>query len=331
MKVESVLQQAAQLYQTSSHAFRPLTGGNFSQVFGFTRQEKEFILRITPPDEGLDEVVMQASLAWVNYLVENGASVAKPVPSTQGHLIEPLLQDGETVLVAVFEKAQGILGEKLPFDAWDSMLIEELGRVTGQMHAVSRTYNPAPGLRSADWDQAPNCYNPSEELDPSQKLVRKARDQIWEIMRSFPREPGGYGMIHGDLHQANLFVEPQQKMITIFDFDDCCYGWYAMDIAMTLFDILVLYPGSDPSAFAKDFMQHYLHGYMRANSLDPSWIQSLPEFLKLLEIGLYTSVYPLEAESPPQSWVGHFMKGRRTRIENGLAYVEFDFEKLIPK
>lgn len=330
MNVQSILLQAARLYQTTPGDFKPLTGGNFSSVFGFTREGKDLILRITPPDEDLDEATLQASLAWVSYLVEKGASVAKPIPSTQGRLIETLPQKGESVLVTVFEKAQGVLGETLPFHAWDAELIEELGRVTGQMHAISRTYQPASSLRSPEWDQSVNCYHPSEKLDPSQELVMQARDRIWEIMRSFSREPGGYGMIHGDLHQANLFIEPQQKVITVFDFDDCCYGWYAMDIAMTLFDMLVLYPGDRPGEFAKDFMQQYLRGYSTANTLDSKWICRLPDFLKLLETGLYTSVSPFAAESSPQSWVGRFMYGRRARIESGLPYVDLDFEKLLP-
>jgi len=331
MNLQSVLIQAAQLYQTTPDAFKPLKGGNFSQVFGFTSQGKECILRITPPNEGIDETILQASLAWVGFLVEHGASVAKPVASIQGCLVEPLPRNAETVLLSVFEKAQGILGENLLFDAWDADLIEELGRVTGQMHALARTYQPVPAQCCPEWDQVHNCYNPYEELDPSQESVKKARDHIWDIVRSFPREPDGYGMIHGDLHQANLFVEPQQELITIFDFDDCCYGWYAMDIAMTLFDLLVLYPGDDPRGFAKDFIHHYLRGYMCANSLDPKWIQRLPDFLKLLEIGIYTSVYAIAGESSAQSWVGRFMHGRSARIENGLPYVDLDFEDLLPE
>ena len=49
---------------------------------------------------------------------------------------------------------------------------------------------------------------------------------------------------------------------TVFDVDDCSYGWYVMDIAMGLFDVLVLYPGEEKVAFAEQFIRDYLHGYM---------------------------------------------------------------------
>jgi hypothetical protein len=68
---------------------------------------------------------------------------------------------------------------------------------------------------------------------------------------------------------------------------------------------------------------------MCVNALDPKWIQRLPDFLKLLEIGIYTSVYAIAGESAAQSWVGRFMHGRRARIENGLPYVDLDFEDLL--
>jgi Ser/Thr protein kinase RdoA (MazF antagonist) len=37
--------------------------------------------------------------------------------------------------------------------------------------------------------------------------------------------------------------------LTIFDFDECCYSWYANDIAVALFALAIDAP--DPPAFAR--------------------------------------------------------------------------------
>ncbi len=48
--------------------------------------------------------------------------------------------------------------------------------------------------------------------------------------------------------------------VTLIDFDDCAYGWFAMDIAMLLFDAVILYGqwAQDPSV---RFFDEMLAGY----------------------------------------------------------------------
>lgn len=53
------------------------------------------------------------------------------------------------------------------------------------------------------------------------------------------------------LKRPGLDVIPN-KEITIFDFDDCVYGWFVMDIATLLFDILVVYQGAAKGELASN-------------------------------------------------------------------------------
>jgi len=154
-------------------------------------------------------------------------------------------------------------------------------------------------------------------------LFEKAK--ILEIVRGLPKDRDNYGMIHADFHGGNFFVDVESKTITVFDFDDCCCGWYAMDIAMSLFDILVLYSGQEPQRFAAWFLENYLLGYSGKNGLSPFWIDRLPLFLKLLETGVYTQVYRFYEGSVPDSWVGKFMVDRKERIEGDVPYIDIDF------
>mgnify|MGYP001766928397 CR=1 FL=1 len=97
-----------------------------------------------------------------------------------------------------------------------------------------------------------------------------------------------------------------------------------MDLAVLLFDILVLYPGDDKGEYARKFMQSFLSGYLPENPLSGFWLEQIPLFLKLLEINIYDQVakfYPGESES----WGMKFMPGRRERLEKDLPYVDLDF------
>jgi hypothetical protein len=130
------------------------------------------------------------------------------------------------------------------------------------------------------------------------------------------------------LHFANFFVEPRTRAITLFDFDDCCYGWSVMDISILLFDALVMYKGQDKDVFARHFMRNFLSGYKTESPIGVFWTTQIPNFLKLLEINLYDQVAPHFNPDGGDAWINSFIPGRKRRIQNDQPYVEIDFEIL---
>jgi Ser/Thr protein kinase RdoA (MazF antagonist) len=334
---ETTLENAAQRYAVSRSHLTPLSGGHVSHVYSFSKNEKDYVLRITPPNEEIDLQAMQAILAWMRFLALRGAAVSKPVLSQNNALIERVPQDEGNYIIVAFEKAPGILGEDLPFELWTSALCERLGQTVGRLHALAKTYVPSEAaLKRPNWDEIGNCFHPLDQLPASEAIVaQKTREIVAQKMReivarvqALSKDRESYGMIHTDLHGGNFFVDVATNTITVFDFDDCTYGWYAMDIAMGLFDALVLYPGADKVAFATRFMQDYLRGYTTENALAPFWLNQLPNFLKLLEIGIYTQVHAFYDPNDTDSWVGRFMAGRKHRIEHDVPYVDLDFVRL---
>jgi Ser/Thr protein kinase RdoA (MazF antagonist) len=322
--------RAARRYGVDEPHLTPLAGGHFADVYGFTKDGVECVLRVIPPNDEIDARAAAGILEWMGYLAEHGGAVTRPIPSDRGAYIE-VIEDGTgTYIATVCEKAKGVLAETLPADAWTDALIEELGRTTGRMHAIATTYRPADdSLRRPAWDEIGNCFHPVEPLDESQAGVRARLAEVMDRVRAFPRTDEDYGLIHADLHGGNFFVETERGAVTVFDFDDCCYGWYAMDVAMALFDTLVMYPRSDEPASARVFMRTYLVGYNRERRLSHSWIERIPDFLKLLEIGVYALVYRQYDPGDTESWVGKFMPNRRERIEEGVPYVDLPFGEII--
>lgn len=321
---------AAHRYGVGEPKLTPLAGGHFADVYGFTKDGVECVLRVIPPNDEIDARAAVGILEWMGYLAEHGGPVTRPIRSEAGAYLETI-EDGSTTCIAtVCEKAAGVLGEELPADAWSDALIEELGRATGWMHAIARTYRPADdSLRRPAWDEIGNCFNPVGLLDDSQAKVRARLAEVLGRVNAFPRTEEGYGLIHADLHGANFFVDVERGKITVFDFDDCCYGWFAMDVAMALFDTLVVHPPADEPAFARGFMRSYLSGYNRERRLSRFWIERIPDFLKLLEIGVYAQVYRQHDPDDTKSWIGKFMPNRRKRIEHGVPYVDVSFGEIL--
>ena len=113
--------------------------------------------------------------------------------------------------------------------------------------------------------------------------------------------------------------------ITLFDFDDCVYGWFIYDIAMVLF-YAVPFEASEAPGVAREFMPHFMRGYRRENQFDDAWLQELPYLLKLREIELYAVIHrSFDVNNVDDPWAARFMDGRKQRIENDVPYLDLDF------
>lgn len=320
------LASAASLYGISESNLQPLPGGHFTHVYGFSRDRKNYVLRLTPPSEETDMQAQKSILAWMAYLAAQGAFVPEPLRSQSGELVEVISSpEGEWLAVA-FTQAEGILAEEGSLDEWDESQFQLLGRSIGRMHAIARSYVPAGEASYPEWETGGNLFN---HLLLNEPWLQEKQSHLLEQIRSLPKPGEAYGLVHCDLHFGNFFVDIPRQRITLIDFDDCAYGWFVMDIAILLFDILVLYPGTDKDAYAMRFLRSFLISYLSENSLTLFWLEQLPVFLKLLEINVYEVVarsYPDDADE----WVSKFMAGRKERLENDIPYVNLDYAAIAP-
>jgi Ser/Thr protein kinase RdoA (MazF antagonist) len=269
-------------------------------------------------------------LDWVDFLAREGAPVAPPVASTRGLLLERLEYNGKSYTVTAFEKAEGTLAEDIPPAEWTDDLFQAIGTSVGQFHTISSRYTPSsPALIRLHWHasyEIREALRLLSSIDPvREKIVR-----LVESLRTLPSSPEDYGMIHDDLHFANFLILPGNQ-VAIIDFDDCGFGWYAIDVAMALFDVLVLYnPGNEDEKkrFAQHFMQKYLAGYRQEKAISSFWLGKVPDFLKLKELCIYVDLVANQVSGTPDSWVGRFMYGRAERVTNNIPYVDIDFTSL---
>ena len=301
-----------------------LLDGFESFIYEFEREGVACILRIGHSlrrSEGL----IQGEVDWVNYLARGGVSVAQAVRSENGRLVEQFEDgEGECFLATAFVKAQG----KPPGKAeWNAELFERYGELLGRMHALTKEYEPAdPSWRRPEWDDVA-MLEVEGFLPPGEERVVERFQALMEHLEILPRGDSRlYGLIHQDAHAGNLHVDEDGR-ITLFDFDDCAYSWFMNDIAIVLFYAVMW--EEDGAAFTEEFMKHFLRGYGRENEIDAGWLGEIPHFLKLREIDLYAVIHrSFDVENLEDAWCARYMENRKGRIEAGIPYVDYDFDRL---
>lgn len=317
---------ACELFSIDPTRLIPLPGGHFNAVYEFRREGKLYVLRIAPEDASPEQ--RRGLFELLSFLADHGAPVSRPVYSASRRLVETIDRGGRCMVVSAFEKARGILAEELPAGLWSDRLFYNIGRATGKLHTVAMQYQPSdPAMRRPQWDEMNAPVISGACVDSSQPLIKEKNESLLRSLRLLPRDHESFGLVHGDLHFGNWYFDGETP--SLFDFDDCCYGWFMMDIAMGLFDILVLYPGSDKKAFARRYLRLYLQGYQQEKSLEPFWLRQMPMFLKVHEIWVYLRINQSWSGGELDSWSGKFFPGRRELIENEVPYIDMDFESIL--
>ena len=319
---KDILRTAMQRFGIRDGDIREL-GGFESFIYEFTRDSSAFILRIGHASRRSENLVL-GEVDWINYLARGGVSVARAVESTEGRLVEPIDDGhGEHFLAVSFVKAKG----KPP---WHVGLTPELnqtyGRLIGRMHRLTKDYAPSDhAWKRPEWDAA-EIQDIVSNLPAGQERVIARYREVLDHVGTLSKGQDDYGLIHFDAHGSNLLIDEEGRF-TLFDFDDCSYGWFIYDIAIVLFYMITNHV--DPASVCREFMPHFLAGYRTENRPDPARLQELPWFLKLREIDLYAVIHrSFDIVRIDNPWCARFMEGRRGRIEQGLPYLDFDFSTL---
>ena len=321
---DAILRETMRRYGIAEGDIQLLDGFE-SFIYSFQRGGDEFILRIGHSlrrTEGL----IEGEVDWINYLARGGAGVAAAVLSGGGKLVESIPDgQGEAFLATAFNKASGHAPHA---EDWNPVFYEHYGRLIGRMNALAHSYHPShAGCVRPLWDDPMNMYA-DRMLPPSETHALEQYQALITHLRALPKDESSYGLIHQDAHTGNLFVDDDLH-ITLFDFDDCCYGHFIYDIAMVLFYAALFRP--DPEVFTHEFMTHFLAGYRQENELDPEWLKEIPHYMKLREIDLYAVILDIfDIDHVDDPWAARFMQGRKERIDADVPVLDFDFVSLIP-
>lgn len=318
---DTILHEAMRRYGIAKDQIHSLDAFE-SFIYEFKRDSHAYILRISHSLRRSEALVF-GEVDWINYLAESGISVANAILSNSGNLVEAINDQRDGVfLVTAFVKARG----GPPWDLWTPTLYQSYGEMIGRIHTLSKSYQPKQiAWRRPDWNN--ELFEFVERYLPeSESLVKRKYADSCRHVNTLVKDRESYGLTHQDAHGNNLFVD-EAGQITLFDFDECAYNWFINDIAVILF--YIAQDAEDQTAFTQEFMSNFLRGYVQACPLDRIWLREIPNFLKIREIELYAVMHrDFDVANIEDEWCARFMHDRKSRIENDVPFIDFDFEAL---
>lgn len=317
---------AASCYGITLENLKRVYGGTFNEVYEFTKGQKDYVIRITPPNDEIGYEEACEIIKWLKFLDNNGASIARPILSKNNNWVETIKSSDGAYLIAAYEKAPGILGRYVPIDAWNEDLCRKLGQSVGRLHVISEKNKiTSTTVKRPIWDTIGNEYN-VKNID-NDIAINIKKNKILKYVYSLPKDNESYGMIHTNLTYGNSNVDVKNQIITFFDFDDCSYGWYVMDIAYILQDTGMAYGAIREDEFIKNFVLNFLRGYITEKSITQYWLSQIPYFINLIEIGIYSALKGEDVSAVPP--LDRFMKNRKENIENDIPYLNIDFDSIM--
>jgi Ser/Thr protein kinase RdoA (MazF antagonist) len=258
---------------------------------------ERYVLRIHRPSRRTAKEV-HSEMVWLTALrQETDLVVPQPVPTRNGDLVAVVSVDGvpEPRICVLLRWIPG----RFLADGLTPSHLKRVGAFMACLHLsggrfrppagfvrgrVDNLYGKPPGISEAlarqqvdnPEDEATAIRLVAEVCSPEDGArVAKLIERIREVQRAVGQGPETFGLIHGDLHQENYFFH--QGQVRAIDFDDCGYGHYLYDMAVTLYNV----------NWRDDFeslREGFMAGYRCIRPLSSQHEQVLNTFMDLREL-----------------------------------------------
>lgn len=291
-RLKSLARAALDAYPLQAESLRLL--GNFDNTtFRVDDQSGErYVLRIhrtshSPSHPKRTPTEVRSEMIWLAALNQAIGPVAPaPVATLDGELLTVVEVRGvpEPRICVLFRWVQGRFFDTRLAPAH----LEQVGRFMAGLHGHAEQFVPPEGFVRGRTDEVSDEVSQfftgtvaelygQDDVEVVQAVIRKVR----EAQRDLDKEPRTFGLIHGDLHQENyLFHKGQVRAI---DFDDCGWGYFLYDLAVTLSELW------DRHNYA-DLRAALLKGYEGAHPLPAGHEQHLQtlDALRLLQLTVHS-------------------------------------------
>ncbi|SDN29399.1 phosphotransferase enzyme family protein [Bacillus sp. OK048] len=304
-----------QIYGVNTKDLIPISEGFHNTILSY----QNLIFRLSSRNSrSLEEI--ESEVAYLQALGEKGVSVSLPIKSPKEKIIESTDQH----YIVCFEKAKGNAVDVADREVWNKDLFFTWGRVSGRIHQVSKDIR----INRPTWSpDNPDILNLLPKI--KSKIIANRYEQLLKLLGDFEMNSNLFGLIHNDFHQGNFFVNKGE--ITIFDFDDSAYHWFAYDLAVSFYHAYWQASSFTPenTEFPFVFWKYFLKGYMQEHLISKELIQQIPIFLKIREIFLYTLFMEKWDTKNLEDWQEYTLTNLKNKIETGEPFSEVNFTEMI--
>ncbi len=237
-------------------------------------------------------------LELLTFLHKQNLPVAYPIAGKNAGFTKEISAPEGTRYAAVFSYAPGrAVNNKL-----NSEQSRRLGKVLASIHEtmdVFKSHFRRPALSSESLLNGsmdfitPIFRSRPSDIDYFQTQIEKIKLALAEL--KLPVSAPAYGICIGDVHSGNAHFSDKDEP-TLFDFDQCGYGWRAFDIAKF---IHATFSWQMDSKVRKPFLE----GYQEIRQLSEAELASVPVFAKIAHIWVMGITCQVAGEVVPY---GHF-------------------------
>ena len=151
---------------------------------------------------------MRATMAFMDHLGARRGERAGTALSSARRVGRTYPRPGRELLAACFARAPGMLGEELPFRAWDDERFETLGRAVGRVRARTQVPGSPWGWSTAIGTRAATVFNPHARNRLRNPLLASVGRSLAGRPAASARRRRLRGLIHADLHGGNFMLDP---------------------------------------------------------------------------------------------------------------------------
>ena len=263
---------------------------------------RELVLRVHRVGYSSAEEI-RSELAWIEALRrEQVVETATPVAGRDEELLQTLVSPsgGPSRLAVAFARLPGAA----PDPTSDAVRwFDRLGELTARMHRHSREWQLPSGFRRKRWDLDSmvgpaafwGSWRDAIGLTPAgSHIIEAALHLIERRLLRYGSRPDRFGLVHADLHLANLLVHDTH--LRIIDFDDCGFSWFMYDFATA-----VSFIEHQPNV--PELLAAWTAGYRRIAPLSDDELAEIPTFVILRRI-LLSAWFASHSEVPMARQMG---------------------------
>ena len=205
---------------------------------GGSGNSERYVLRVY---RGVDHEAraIESQMRWLDALGrETSVVVSEPVRNRRGAYVTSLGRGGAGVFCVM---TRWVCGRRCFFKTGPSPeTLRQVGRVMAQIHAHGLEFGRRGGVCCPKWDWE-GLFGRTSRWHPAQRpqlteemsrLVSRVMRLAKRVMRRLGTGPSVFGLIHGDLIQANYLLH--EGKIGVIDFADSGRGYFLYDMAVTL-------------------------------------------------------------------------------------------------
>lgn len=251
-----------------------------------------FILRIYRNDWRTEAEIF-FELELLTFLSEKTTHVAYPLLTLDGEFYFFIDSPEGKRTAALFHYADGHAPEN-KISAEESKL---LGNVVATIHGAGDIFVTSNTRSVLDipylLDQSLITIEPFIDSE-SQTYLKTLQTKIHRDLPSLPHEAGIFGICTGDINPQNFHINSKNK-ITLFDFDQCGYGYRAFEIGKFLSSIHSL---KTKNKIGKAFIE----GYQDVRRLITTEVQSIPYF-EMISVIWVMAIHAKNADRIGHKWL----------------------------